>query len=131
VLEDPNVDGVVLATPVFTHFELASRCLEAGKHALVEKPLALSTSQADALLALAAERDRVPMCGHTFLYSPAVRTVKRLLESGELGELYCISSSRVNLGLHRPDVSVIWDSPPMTSRSFSTGSRSDRTTWMR
>jgi predicted dehydrogenase len=112
VLADPEVDGVVLATPVFTHFELASRCLSAGKHTLVEKPLAPSAAEADALLELAVERERVLMCGHTFVYSPAVRTVKNLLDAGELGELYFISSSRVNLGLHQRDVSVVWDLAP-------------------
>ena len=112
VLEDPEVDGVLLATPVFTHYDLARRCLEADKHTLVEKPLAASGLEASALINLATERDLVLMCGHTFLYSPPVRTVKGLIESGELGELYFVSSSRVNLGLHQRDVSVVWDLGP-------------------
>src|SRR3954468_21924932 len=76
VLDDPSVDAVVVATPVFTHFDLASRCLEADKHVLVEKPLAPSTSKANALMDLADERDLTLMCGHTFVYSPPVRAVK-------------------------------------------------------
>jgi predicted dehydrogenase len=112
VLEDPDVDAVVLATPVFTHFDLASKCLEAGKHTLVEKPLAPSTAKADALLEKAAAADRVIMCGHTFIYSPPVRAVKGLLDRGELGDIFFVSASRVNLGLHQRDVSVIWDLGP-------------------
>lgn len=112
VLADPGVDAVVLATPVYTHFDLATRSLEAGKHAFVEKPLAASSSEADELLELAEGRGLVLMGGHTFVYSPPVRAVKELLRHGELGELYFISSSRVNLGLHQKDVSVIWDLGP-------------------
>jgi predicted dehydrogenase len=112
VLADPNVDAVVIATPVFTHFGLASRALTAGKHVFVEKPLASSSAEAGELLELSEDMDRVIMCGHTFLYSPAVRAVKEILRSGELGEIYFISSSRVNLGLHQRDVSVVWDLGP-------------------
>jgi predicted dehydrogenase len=112
VLDDPRVDGVLLATPVPTHFELTRRCLEAGKHVLVEKPLASSSDEATELIDLATGRELVLMCGHTFLYSPPVRRVRELIESGDLGELYFVSSSRVNLGLHQRDVSVIWDLGP-------------------
>src|SRR3954463_5806101 len=112
LLADPAVDAVVIATPVFTHFGLASRALSAGKHVFVEKPLASSSAEAGELLDLADQMDRVIMCGHTFLYSPAVREVKRIIQSGELGEIYFISSSRVNLGLHQRDVSVVWDLGP-------------------
>ncbi|MGI8904365.1 MAG: Gfo/Idh/MocA family protein [Solirubrobacteraceae bacterium] len=112
LLEDADLDGVLLATSVFTHFDLAGRCLEAGKHTFVEKPLAPSSSQASELIGCARQRELVLMCGHTFLYSSPVRTVKGLIESGELGELYFISSSRVNLGLHQRDVSVVWDLGP-------------------
>jgi predicted dehydrogenase len=112
VLSDPAVDAVIVATPVFSHAELAARSLRAGKHTLVEKPLAHSTTAADQLIELAQERELTLMCGHTFVYSPAVRAVKELLTRGELGSLYFISSSRVNLGLHQPDVSVIWDLAP-------------------
>ena len=112
VLEDPEVDGILLATPVFTHYDLARRCLEANKHTLVEKPLAASGAEASALINLATERDLVLMCGHTFLFSPPVRAVRKLIDDGELGELYFVSSSRVNLGLHQRDVSVVWDLGP-------------------
>jgi predicted dehydrogenase len=112
VLEDDELDGVLLATPVFTHHELVGRCLEAGKHTFVEKPLASSSEQALELVGLSAERGLVLMCGHTFLYSPPVRLIKGLIDTGELGELYFITSSRVNLGLHQRDVSVVWDLGP-------------------
>jgi predicted dehydrogenase len=112
VLVDPSVDAVIIATPVNTHYELASAALRAGKHAFVEKPLAASSALADDLAELADEQQRILMCGHTFVYSPAVRAVKRLLETGTLGDVYFISSSRVNLGLHQKDVSVIWDLGP-------------------
>ncbi len=112
LLEDPDLDAVVIATPVFTHFELAGAALAAGKHVLVEKPLATSSEQAHELIALAEAGERVLMCGHTFLYSPAVRAIKELIDRGELGAIHFISSSRVNLGLHQPDVSVLWDLGP-------------------
>jgi predicted dehydrogenase len=112
VLADPDVETVIIATPVHTHYALAAQALEAGKHVFVEKPLAPSSEMADDLALMAAERDRVLMCGHTFIYSPPVRAIKRMLEAGTLGEIYFISSSRVNLGLHQRDVSVIWDLGP-------------------
>ena len=112
VLDDPTVDAVLIATPVFTHFDLASRALRAGKHTFVEKPLAASVEKADRLLELATARSRVLMCGHTFLYSPPVRAVKGMLSQQQLGEIFFITSSRVNLGLHQRDVSVVWDLGP-------------------
>jgi predicted dehydrogenase len=112
VLRDPAVEAVIIATPVHTHYDLAARVLRAGKHAFVEKPLASSSALADDLVEMARERALTLMCGHTFVYSPPVRAVKRMLEAGTLGEIYFISSSRVNLGLHQRDVSVIWDLGP-------------------
>jgi predicted dehydrogenase len=112
LLSDPDVDAVVLATPVYTHYELGRRCLEAGKHALVEKPLAPSAETAQELIDIAVERELVLMCGHTFLYSPPVRAIRKLIERDELGDLFFVSSSRVNLGLHQRDISVIWDLGP-------------------
>ena len=112
VLADSAVDAVILATPVHTHYSLAARVLEAGKHVFVEKPLAPSCELADELVVMAAEHDRILMCGHTFLYSPAVRMIKRMISEGKLGDIYFVSSSRVNLGLHQRDVSVIWDLGP-------------------
>jgi predicted dehydrogenase len=112
LLADPKVDAVVLATPVFTHFYLASRALSAGKHVFVEKPLATSTAEAEQLARLAEMEGLVLMCGHTFIYSPPVRAVKELLDQEALGQIYFVSSSRVNLGLHQSDISVVWDLGP-------------------
>jgi predicted dehydrogenase len=112
LLKDPDLQAIFIATPVFTHAELAGQALRAGKNTFVEKPLASSLAEAEQLLALAAERELALLCGHTFIYSPPVQNVRALLECGELGDLYFISSSRVNLGLHQRDVSVIWDLAP-------------------
>jgi predicted dehydrogenase len=112
VLADEDVTAVAIATPVYSHFELARRSLQAGKHTFVEKPLAPSSTAANYLVELADERGLELMCGQTFLYSSAVRTVKQMLDAGELGEVFFASASRVNLGLHQRDVSVIWDLGP-------------------
>ncbi len=112
VLADPEVDAVIIATPVHTHFTLAAQALAAGKHVFVEKPLAPSSELADELAGMARAADRILMCGHTFLYSPPVRAIKRMISQGKLGDIYFVSSSRVNLGLHQRDVSVIWDLGP-------------------
>ncbi len=112
VLADPSVEAVLLATPVFTHFELAQQCIAAGKHTFVEKPLAQSFEDARALVELADQQQLVLMCGHTFLYSPPVRAVRDLIVSGELGDIYFVTASRVNLGLHQREVSVVWDLGP-------------------
>ena len=112
VLEDSTIDAVVIATPVSTHYDLAMAGLRAGKHVLVEKPLAASLRESVELVDEAHERGLVLMPGHTFLYSPPVMLVHDLIDAGELGDVYFISSSRVNLGLHQPDVSVIWDLGP-------------------
>jgi predicted dehydrogenase len=112
VLNDDSIDAVLIATPVSTHRALAEASLNAGKHTFVEKPLASSSEDAKALAELAASRSLVLMPGHTFLYSPPVNKVKELVEAGELGEIYFVSTSRVNLGLHQSDVSVVWDLGP-------------------
>jgi predicted dehydrogenase len=112
LLEDPSLDAILIATPVRTHFDLASSALAAGKHVFVEKPLAASSTEAHDLVRAAAERNLVLMPGHTFLYSPPVGAVRELIQSGALGQVYFVSSSRVNLGLHQPDVSVAWDLGP-------------------
>lgn len=111
-LDDPDIDAVVLATPIGTHFDLARAALEAGKHTLVEKPLADSVAGAWELARLAAEKDLVLVPGHTFLYSPPVQAVQEMIEAGELGDIYFVSTSRVNLGLHQSDASVVWDLAP-------------------
>jgi predicted dehydrogenase len=112
VLEDDDLDAIVVATPISTHYALASAALAAGKHTFVEKPLTTSSADAVALAGLAAERGLVLMPGHTFLYSPPVRSVKRLIDEGALGDIYFVSTSRVNLGIHQADVSVAWDLGP-------------------
>jgi predicted dehydrogenase len=112
VLDDPAVDAVIVATPVSTHHALAQSALMAGKHVFVEKPLAASSVEALELVETATRRELVLMPGHTFLYSPPVRMIRDVIVSGELGEIYFISTSRVNLGIHQPDVSVVWDLGP-------------------
>jgi predicted dehydrogenase len=112
VLGDPSIDAVAIATPVSTHHPLATRALQAGKHVFIEKPFAASTEEAVDLIELADRQGLVVMPGHTFLYSPPVRMIQSLIESGDLGDIYFISTSRVNLGLHQPDVSVAWDLGP-------------------
>ena len=112
MLEDESVNAVAVVTPVSTHHELAMRALNAGKHVFVEKPLAASSHLAVDLIEAAYERDLVLMPGHTFLYSPPVNRIRELIHAGELGDIYFISMSRVNLGLHQSDVSVIWDLGP-------------------
>jgi predicted dehydrogenase len=111
-LLDADVDAVVLATPIHTHFALAREALLAGKHVLVEKPLATSVAEAAELVRLARERDRTLMVGHTFLYNPAVRELRRIVESGELGRIHYADSARLNLGLFQRHSNVVWDLAP-------------------
>jgi predicted dehydrogenase len=112
VISDPQVDAVVIATSVSSHYALAKAALEAGKHVLVEKPLATSVEEGAQLIDISERHGLVLMSGHTFLYSPAVLKIKGLIDAGELGDVYFVSTSRVNLGLHQPDVSVVWDLAP-------------------
>jgi predicted dehydrogenase len=112
LLARDDVHAVAIATPVHTHGPLALAALEAGKHVLVEKPLAASPAEAEKMVSKAREMKRVLMVDHTFIYTPAVRKMKELLESGELGELYFIDSVRINLGLFQHDVNVVWDLAP-------------------
>ena len=111
-LNDDAVDAVVIATPITTHYPLAKAALMAGKHVFVEKPMTASADEAMELIDLADESGLTLMVGHTFVFSPPVRKVKELIDSGELGEIRFISSARVNLGLHQKDVSVVWDLAP-------------------
>jgi predicted dehydrogenase len=111
LLEQP-IDAVAIATPVSTHFALAERCLEAGKHVLVEKPLAANAAEGQYLVDLAARRGLTLMVDHTYLFSNAIRRIKELVEHDELGELYYVDSVRINLGLFQNDVNVIWDLAP-------------------
>ena len=103
---------MAIATPVDTHFKLASAALAAGKHLLLEKPMTRTTAEADGLLALAEKNRRVLMVDHTFLFTPAVRQIKERIARGELGALYFVDSVRINLGLIQPDVNVLWDLAP-------------------
>jgi predicted dehydrogenase len=112
LLEDERIEAVAIATPVSTHYTLAEAALHAGKHVFVEKPLAGSSEEALALIELAEAGGLVLMPGHTFLYSPPVNLVRDLIAAGDLGDIFFISTSRVNLGLHQPDVSVVWDLAP-------------------
>lgn len=112
VLDDPSVNGIVIATPAASHFCLAKQALEAGKHVFVEKPLATSVNEVDELGRRAAERNLVVMTGHTFVYNSAVRYVKKLIDSGELGEVRYIYSQRLNLGRIRSDIDALWNFAP-------------------
>jgi predicted dehydrogenase len=112
VLGDDSVDAVAIATPVATHYELVKAALRAGKHVLVEKPLAASASEAAEIVALAREVGRVLLVDHVFLYSPAVQKMAELVASGEVGEVLFFDSVRINLGLFQNDVNVIWDLAP-------------------
>src|SRR5579859_1695643 len=109
LLADPTIDAVVIATPVRTHFDLAMQALRAGKHVLVEKPMAETTQQGQTLIATAREQGRVLMVDHTFIYTGAVRKIKELVSADRLGQLYYYDSVRVNLGLVQHDVNVLWD----------------------
>jgi predicted dehydrogenase len=112
LLEDRTLDAVLIATPVSTHFPIAAAALSHGKHVFVEKPLAASSQEAEALIAMAEHAEVVLMPGHTFIYSPPVNMIRELIQAGDLGDVYFVSTSRVNLGLHQPDVSVAWDLGP-------------------
>ena len=109
LFDDPSIDAVAISTPLATHFQLAKEALERGKHVLVEKPLAQTSKEAEELIKLASGKGKILMVGHTFEYSPPVNKIKELISSGEIGKIYYIDSSRVNLGLFRSDTSVIWD----------------------
>ena len=109
LINDPQIDAVVIATPVSSHFELAMAALQAGKHVLVEKPLASKSDHARKLVDEAAARKLVLLVDHTFVYTDAVRKIRELIASGQLGEIYYYDAVRVNLGLFQHDVNVIWD----------------------
>jgi predicted dehydrogenase len=111
LLQD-SVDAVVVATPVSTHYQLAKEALLCDKHVLVEKPMTCTSREAAELIELAEKRNRVLMVGHIYEYHPAVDFLRQLVQSGELGEIYGIDASRLNLGLFRPDVNVLWDLGP-------------------
>jgi predicted dehydrogenase len=103
---------VVIATPVGTHFPLAEQALQAGKHVFIEKPMACSVSQCKTLIETAKDKGLILMAGHTFLYAAAVRKIKAIIDSGEIGDVKHIVSRRLNLGLYQSDVNVAWDLAP-------------------
>lgn len=107
-----NIDAIAIATPVNSHFQLALEALMAGKHVLVEKPIAASVVQAEEMVAESNRLGRVLMVGHTFEYNPAVEAVKDIIASGELGDIYYINGTRVNLGIFQQDINVVWDLAP-------------------
>src|SRR5438309_1637419 len=112
VLNDPEVDAIIVATPAGSHFALASNALSAGKHVFVEKPLATKVSEVDELAKHANAKHLIVMAGHTFVYNSAVRYVKQLLNAGELGEVRYIYSQRLNLGRIRDDIDALWNFAP-------------------
>jgi len=112
LIEDPRIDALVIATPVRYHFEMALEALKAEKHIFIEKPMATSAREARILIDTAQERDLTLMVGHTFIYSSAVRKIKELVTSGELGEIQYIAARRLNLGLFQKDINVTWDLAP-------------------
>ena len=112
LLADTQLDAVVIATPVRFHFEMAKAALNAGKHVLVEKPIARTQAEAEELVALAEKQGLVLMVGHTFLFSPAVRRMKEIIDHGDIGKLQYISARRLNLGLFQKDINVAWDLAP-------------------
>ena len=112
LIKNPEVDAIAIATPVFTHHELAKKALEAGKSVFLEKPFTYTVAEAEDLVELAAKKNLKLMVDHTFLYTGAVRKIRQLIDDGILGNLYYFDSVRVNLGLFQHDVNVVWDLAP-------------------
>src|SRR5271170_7792135 len=112
MLNGINLDAVIIATAVKTHFPLAKASLLAGKHTFIEKPMASSAAECEELVHIAQKKGLVLMTGHTFLYSPAVRKIKEIIAKGDLGEIRYISARRLNLGLFQKDINVAWDLAP-------------------
>jgi predicted dehydrogenase len=112
LLNDGEIEAVVIATPVRFHYQMAKACLEVGKHVFIEKPIARTEAEAQELVALADRQGLVIMVGHTFLFSPAVRRMKEIVDAGDIGEVQYISARRLNLGLFQKDINVAWDLAP-------------------
>ena len=112
VFSDPDIEAVIIATPAESHYNLSIKTLEVGKHVLVEKPMATTVKEVEEIGRLAEENNLVSMVGHTFLYNPAVRCVKMIIDSGDLGDIRYIYSQRVNLGRIRSDVDALWNLAP-------------------
>jgi predicted dehydrogenase len=112
LLKNGEIDAIVIATPPGTHYKLTLEALDAGKHVFVEKPLALAGAESSSMVQSAKEKGLTLMTGHTFVYTAAVNKIKEVIESGELGEIYYISTERVNLGLFQENINVVWDLAP-------------------
>jgi predicted dehydrogenase len=112
LIDDPSVDAVVIATPVFTHYPLAKRALNNGKHVLIEKPMTSSAAEAEELIALADQKGLTLMVDHTFLYTGAVQKMRELVDNQTIGTPQYFDSTRINLGLFQSDVNVLWDLAP-------------------
>lgn len=112
LINDPTIDAVVIATPVFSHFDLAKKALQNGKHVMLEKPMTASVEESNELIVLATEKKLTLMVDHTFLYTGAVKKMKALIDNNELGKINYFDSSRLNLGLIQQDVNVLWDLAP-------------------
>ena len=112
MLNGVGLDAVIIATPVKSHFPMARASLLAGKHTFIEKPMAASSQECEELIDIAKKKGLVLMTGHTFLYSPAVRMIKEIVDSGDLGDIRYISARRLNLGLFQKDINVAWDLAP-------------------
>src|SRR6185503_10326320 len=112
LVDDPEIDAVVVATSARLHHSMAKSCLEAGKHVLIEKPMACSTAECEELIYLAKQRGLIIMIGHTFLYSAAVRKIKEIVDNRDIGDLRYIAARRLNLGLFQKDINVAWDLAP-------------------
>jgi predicted dehydrogenase len=107
-----DVEAVIIATPIRTHYQIARAALLSSKHVLVEKPLAATSDEAADLIDLAEHRSLTLMVGHTFIHNPAIRALRDIVKSGELGEIYCVDMARLNLGIFHSDVNVLWDLAP-------------------
>ena len=112
LINDAEINAICVATPVWTHFELAKKSLEAGKHTFVEKPMASNVSQCTELVELANRNMLILMTGHTFIYSSPIRKIKEIVTCGDIGKLLYISSQRMNLGLFQKDINTAWDLAP-------------------
>ena len=112
VVENPEIELVVICTPVFTHYEIAKKALEAGKHVLIEKPMTSTSAEGEELLEIAEKKGLRIFVDHTFVFTGAVQKIKDLISEGEIGDLYYFDSTRVNLGLFQHDVNVLWDLAP-------------------
>jgi predicted dehydrogenase len=112
LLNGSGLDAVVVATAVKSHYPIAKVCLQAGKHTFIEKPMAFSSAECEELIEIARRKGVVLMVGHTFLYSPAVRKIKEIVEQGDIGEIRYICARRLNLGLFQKDINVAWDLAP-------------------